>query len=100
MVVYNITTKIDPQIEKDWIDWQKNENIPQVLATGIFTEYKFFRLLEEDEESPTYVIQYFASSIDHYRKYIDEFATLFSERSFVKWSNRFISFQTVMEIVH
>lgn len=100
MVVYNITTKIDPQIEKDWIDWQKDENILQVMATGIFTEYKFFRLLDEDEEWPTYVIQYFASSIDHYRKYIDEFATLFSERTFVKWSNRFISFQTVMEIVH
>jgi len=101
MIVYNITSKIEPQIEKDWIDWQKNENIPEVMATGIFTEYKFFRLLEEDEaEGPTYVIQYFASSIDHYKKYIDDFATLFSERSFVKWSNRFVSFHTVMEIVH
>jgi len=23
-IVYNTTTKIDPQIEKEWIDWQKN----------------------------------------------------------------------------
>ena len=101
MIVYNTTIKIDPQIEKQWIDWQKKEHIPQVMATGIFTEYKFFRLLEEDEaEGPTYVIRYFAASIDHYKKYIDEFATRFSERSFAKWSDRFISFHTVMEIVN
>jgi hypothetical protein len=100
-IVYNTTIKIDPQIEKQWIEWQKNENLPAVMGTGLFTEYKFFRLLQEDEaEGPTYVIQYFASSIDLYKKYIDEFATLFGERSFAKWGDQFISFHTVMKSVH
>jgi len=100
-IVYNTTIKIDPQIEKEWTDWQKNEQIPEVMATGLFSDYKFFRLLEQDEtEGVTYVIQYFSSSFEHYKKYIDEFATLFNEKSFAKWSDRFISFHTVMEIVN
>jgi hypothetical protein len=100
-IVYNTTTKIDPQVEKEWIDWQKNEHIPEIMATGLFTDYKFFRLLEEDEsEGSTYVIQYFAPSMEQYKKYADELATLFNERSFAKWSDQCISFHTVMKIVH
>ena len=64
MIVYNITIKIEPSIEKDWIDWQKKEHIPDVMATGLFTGFKFFRLLEADEtEGITYVVQYFSSSL-------------------------------------
>ena len=101
MIVYNTTIKIDPQIEKEWIAWQKNKHIPEVMATGLFSDYKFFRLLEQDDtEGVTYVIQYFSSSIEHYKRYIDEFAKLLDEKSFAKWSDQFISFHTVMEIVN
>src|SRR4030095_12497878 len=101
MIVYNTTTKIDPQIEKDWIDWQRIEHIPEIMATGLFSGYKFFRLLEQDEaEGITYVIQYFGSSINEYKRYIEEFAALLSERAFAKWGDQFITFHTVMEIVN
>ena len=101
MIVYNTAVKIAPQIVKEWLDWQKNEHIPELMATGLFSDYKLFRLLEQDEtEGITYVIQYFSSSIGNYKKYIDEFATLLDERSFAKWGEQFISFQTVMEIVN
>ena len=100
-IVYNTTIKIGPQIEKEWIDWEKNEHIPEVMATGLFSDHKFFRLLEQDEtEGVTYVIQYFSSSLEHYKRYIDEFAKLLDEKSFAKWSDQFISFHTVMEIVN
>ena len=101
MIVYNTTIKIDPQIEKEWILWQKQEHIPEVMATGLFSDHKFFRLLEQDDtEGITYVIQFFSLSIDNYKKYIEEFATSLNERSLAKWSDRFISFHTVMEIVN
>jgi len=101
MIVYNSTVKIDRQIEKEWIDWQKNVHIPEVMATGLFRDYKFFRLLEQDEvDGITYVTQYFSSSINHYRRYIDEFAGLLNEKALLKWSGQFISFHSVMEIVN
>ena len=95
------SAKVDPQIEKEWIDWQKNVHIPEVMATRLFTGYKFFRLLEQDEsEGITYVIQYFSSSVDHYRKYHEEFAESLNEKALAKWGDRFISFHTVMKIVN
>lgn len=100
-VVYNITIKVEPQIEAAWRKWQIAEHIPEVMATGLFTEYKFFRLLDQDEsEGITYVIQYFASSLADYKKYIKDFSTSLRKKSFERWSNQLIAFRTVMEIVN
>jgi hypothetical protein len=100
-IVYNTTIKVDPGIETEWMHWQKNEHIPEIMATGLFSGYKFFRLLDQDEtEGITYVIQYFSPSIDHYKKYIEQFAALLDEKASAKWSDLFISFHTVMKIVN
>ena len=62
MIVYNTTVKIDPSIETEWVLWQKEEHIPGIMLLGLFNEYKFYRLLEQDDsDGITYIIQYFAS---------------------------------------
>ena len=41
----------------------KEEHIPEVMSSGQFSDYKFFRLLEQDEtDGVTYIIQYFSST--------------------------------------
>lgn len=100
MIVYNITMKVEPSIETGWLQWQREEHIPEILATGLFTEHKFFRLLEQDEaDGITYVIQYFASSQEDYRKYIEEFAPLFRKKASEKWKDQFVGFRSVMQVV-
>lgn len=100
MIVYNITMKVEPLIEKEWVQWQREEHIPEIIATGLFTEHKFFRLLEQDEtEGITYVIQYFAPSLENYQQYIERFAPLFRKKAIDKWNDRFIAFRSVMQIV-
>jgi hypothetical protein len=100
MLVYNITIKIEPEIENDWIQWQKQEHIPDIMKTGLFTEYKFFRLLgEESNDGITYVVQYFISSIEKYNRYIEEFAPVLRKKAFEKWGDGFIAFRTIMESV-
>ena len=101
MICYNVTLKIFPQIEQQWVNWMKDEHIPEVLATGLFVDHKFFRLLEQDEsDGITFVVQYFSESLDHYKNYIEEFAPVLREKAFAKWKDRFIAFRTVMEVVH
>jgi hypothetical protein len=101
MIVYNITIKISPQIEKEWVNWQKTEHIPDVMASGDFTSYQFYRLLEqEEEEGITYVIQYFAKTREDYQQYIDKTASSLRQKAHKKWSNQFIAFRTIMEVVH
>ncbi len=101
MLVYNITLKIDADIEKDWITWMKQEHIPEVMATTLFTENKFFKLLEQDEsDGITYVIQYFTASKENYDRYIHEFSPTLRQKAIEKWGNRFIAFRTVMQFVN
>jgi uncharacterized protein DUF4286 len=101
MICYNITLTIDPAIETEWLQWQNEEHIPEVMSTGLFTEYKFFKLLEQDEsEGITYVVQYFSSSIENYNHYISQYATKLREKAFAKWKDRFIAFRTVMKLVN
>jgi Domain of unknown function (DUF4286) len=100
MIVYNISIRIHPAIEAEWISWQQQEHIPDIMATGQFVEYKFYRLLEQNEsDGITYVIQYFCSSLDHYNTYINEFSATLRQKAFARWGDKFIAFRTIMQVV-
>ena len=101
MIVYNITIKIDPGIEKEWVDWQINEHIPEIMSTGLFLDHNFYRLLEQDDsEGLTYIVQYRASAMEDYSAYIKKFAPALRDKANKKWKDRFVAFRTIMESVH
>lgn len=101
MIVYNISMKVGAAIHDDWVVWQKQEHIPEIMATGCFIGYKFFRLLEQDEpDAIIYIIQYTARSILEYNKYINETAPALRQKAIEKWGDQFIAFRTVMESVN
>ena len=100
MIVYNVTIKVSAAIEEAWLVWQLQEHIPEIMATGLFTEYKFFRLLEQDDsEGATYVVQFFTTSMENYQCYLQEYAAALRQKSFTKWNDQFIAFRTIMELV-
>jgi Domain of unknown function (DUF4286) len=101
MLAYNVTVKVEPAIEMEWLKWMQQEHIPDVMATGLFTQFRLFKLLEQDEaEGPTYITQYFAPGQTEYKQYINEHAPLLRQRGTEKWGNRFVAFRTVMEVVN
>ena len=100
MIVYNITTKVDRDIVDEWISWQLEEHIPEIISTGLFDDYKMYHLMEQDdEESSTFTSQFFTSSIERYDQYISGFASLLRNKAFLKWGDRVIGFRTVMKSV-
>jgi hypothetical protein len=100
MIVYNITFKVDQEICEEWMQWQMNEHIPEIISTNLFSSFKFFQLLDQnDEDGPTYVIQYFADNKINYDHYIKFHAPALIEKSLKKWGNKFIAFKTLMKSV-
>lgn len=100
MFIYNVTIKLHESIHTAWLQWLKEEHVPEVVATGCFTNANILRLLEvDDSEGPTYAIQYFAESKALYNKYIEKFAGLMRQKSFDKWGDKFIAFRSVMMLV-
>lgn len=95
--VYNITCKVRWNIVERWLIWQKIEHIPAHLATGCFDDYKLYQLLDQDEEEgPTFVIQYLTDSEERYRAFIIAHAEALQQQSWGKWGDGFIAFRTLM----
>ena len=101
MILYNVTIKVNWIIHEEWFKWRNEIHIPDVLATHCFTHYKILRLLEvDDDEGPTYAIQYFASSKEIYQKYINTYSKKLRDDGLKKWGNQFIAFRSLMQIVN
>ena len=100
MFIYNITMKVDNQILDQWLAWQKEEHIPEVMATNLFHESRFYKLLEQDDtEGSTYVVQYYTNSKEDYDRYIQDYAPALREKALNKWGNHFAGFRTIMQAV-
>jgi Domain of unknown function (DUF4286) len=100
MIIYNVTTKVHASIDKDWLQWQQQEHIPDIMATGLFSHYTFSRLLEQDDsEGKTYAVQYTAAAYGQYQQYIAIHAPLLRKKAFDKWGDFIISFRTVLEVI-
>lgn len=100
MIIYNVTWKVDWSIHDQWVDWMRDYHIPQVLGTGCFVKNTFSRLLEvEEDDGPTYSLQYFANTRADYDRYIQQYAPALREENIRKWGDRFIAFRSLMEVV-
>ena len=82
-------------------NWMKEFHIPEVLATGRFTGYKFLRLLNESPEATgsTYAIQYFLEDIGHLNQYLNTEAPKLQQSHIDKFGQKFVAFRTVLEEV-
>jgi hypothetical protein len=101
MFIYNVTTKVDWSIHKEWLHWMKEEHLQEVVDTGCFIKSNLLRLHETDEtEGPTYAAQFIAPTKFHYEQYIQNFSQSLRQKSLLKWGNKIISFRSLMEIVN
>lgn len=101
MIVYNVTINLDHDIHDEWVKWMKEKHLQDVMSTGMFTSYKFLKLLskQEDELGETYAIQYFAPSMEHYERYQIEFAPKLQKDGRDLFGEKFHAFRTLLQEV-
>ncbi|HJV20436.1 MAG TPA: DUF4286 family protein [Sediminibacterium sp.] len=101
MYIYNVTTKVSHGIHAAWINWMKEEHIPAVMQSGCFTNFTFVRLLDiDEEEGPTFAVQFFAATKADYDRYVSEFAPELRQDTFNRWGNQLIAFRSLMQVVN
>lgn len=100
MFIYNVTIKPLWEINDAWVKWMKETHLKDVMATECFTKYQFVRLLEiDEEEGPTYAIQYYCDSKSQYNLYIEKFAPKLRQDGLDLFGNKIIGFRSLMQIV-
>lgn len=100
MLLYNVTVKIDKEVESEWLEWMQTKHIPDVLNTGQFTQSRICRLLEQPEdEDATYIIQYQCEGQEKYNYYTEMFAPALRDEFNQRYKGKFVAFRTLMEVV-
>jgi hypothetical protein len=100
MIIYNVTINIDHAVHEEWMKWMRETHIPDVMRTGMFTENRMLKVLgDEDSGGVTYSIQYTCKDMDDFQRYEKEFALLLRNEHNKKFSDRFVAFSTLLEIV-
>lgn len=98
MLLYNVTVGIDKDVEMEWLRWMKEKHIPDVLNTGMFVSSKMYKVLhDQDDNTISYSVQYFAKSIDHIQQYLEVFAPMLIEEHRRKFLNKHVAFNTLLE---
>ena len=99
MIIYNVTVKIEHALHDDWLAWMKMTHIPDVMATGIFSDQRFCRVLVEDADGVTYAVQYTCPSLAEFERYERDFAPRLRDEHARRYANRFVAFRTLLEVV-
>lgn len=100
MVIYSVTVSIDEEAKLPWLEYMQHKHIPDVLATGCFTGYRFTRVIGTSEEREnSFNIQYFANSMKDMHKYQAHFAQGLQREHNERFGNRTVGFRTILEDV-
>lgn len=101
MLVYNVTINLDEEIAQEWLEWMRNEHIPDLMNTGCFTAYRLARLLDlPDTPGLSFSVQYVCPSRADYDRYLADYAQTMRNRGIERFGNRFHAFRTLMEVLH
>ena len=100
MLLYNVTVKVELDIENEWLLWMKQIHIPEVLATGLFVKNQLLRLISQDQEDgQTYAVQYFCESSELLDEYLKNYAPDLQQKTRDLYPNKFVAFRTVLEVL-
>ena len=100
MIIYNVTLNIDNTIHQKWLEWMKDKHIPKVLGTGKFKKAVFSQVMVDDDgESKTYSVQYFAESRETLDSYYTHEAPALRQEGLELFSDKMLAFRTELEVV-
>ena len=98
MILYNVTVGIDRDVEQEWLEWMIDVHIPDVMSTGLFKSYQIYKMLsQEEEEGPSYSIQYFAEDMNHIELYLEEHAPGLIQKHMALFKNKHVAFRSLLE---
>lgn len=103
MYIYNVTIKVDPAVEQDWLAWMREIHIPEVMGTRLFDEYKMLELsyspFQDESQGNTFIVQYFFDDMDNYHQYQERYAPALQQKHLSRYGDKVLAFRTVLKYI-
>ena len=100
MQVYNISFQINESVENSWKEWMKQTFIPMIESTQCFEAIKWYQLMVNTDQDPTYTIQLFTPHQEQLQAYHELHAKRHLEEIQQVWAEKCFYFCTQMQIVN
>ena len=99
MILYNVTTSIEPAVAAEWLDYMRSTHMPEVMETGFFIKSQLLRLLNEEEGGITYAAQYYCISLEQLEEYQTLCAPALRADMDKRFAGQYASFRTTLEVM-
>ncbi len=100
MIIYNVTTNIHESVHDQWMIWMQHKHIPEMLATGKFTNAKLVRVLVEEEMGGvTYSAQFTTDSLVTLEKFYQENEAVFQAEGQKLFGEKMLTFRTELQVI-
>ena len=99
MILYNVTSSIEPTIANEWVEYMRSTHMPEVLESGFFIKSQLLRLLNEEEGGITYAAQYYCISLEQLEAYQSVCAPALRADMDKHFAGKYVSFRTILEVV-
>lgn len=98
MIFYNVTVHVQNDHADEWLEWMKSVHIPDVMATGLFLEHRFCKVISlEDEEHTTFSIQYACADMATLHRYQTQHAPRLQREHIERYHDKCLAFRSIMQ---
>lgn len=97
MIIYNVTSIIEDDIHQEYIKYMETIHMPEVMATGKFTDCHLLKLTEPVNEGITYCAQYITDDTEKLADYRENYSPKLQELIQQKFGDKLVSFRSVLE---
>ncbi len=100
MIIFNTTYCVTDKVYGGFIKWLKEQHIPQMLASGFFSDERVSKVITQEEQEGTSVsVQLTAQSMDAIADWNEQHGDLFKMEVASLFSEEVLFFSTFMEII-
>lgn len=99
MILYNVTIILDDEIHKEWLNWMKIKQIPDVMNTGCFVSNRMLKVVDSPNEGHTYCVQYISDTLEKLNEFKQIHEHLIQVNTPEQFNNKLVTFQTIMEFI-
>jgi hypothetical protein len=90
---------VEDSIREDWMKWMVESHLPEVMDTGLFLDYKFTRVLVQEDAGTTYSIQYSMNDMQSFQLYEQLYAPKLRNDTQSRYGSRVVAFRTLLEVI-
>jgi hypothetical protein len=100
MLIYNITFLVADKVSQQWLQWVNDSHIPEMVASGYFTEPRLAKVLSDHgQEGTSYAVQYHIADMQELGVWRRKFGSAMERNCASLFGEDVLLFTTVLELI-